>query len=75
MADELAFVSSDPTNFGARAEAARIATEKLHEKYPDGWQGVRSTINVEAVRAEEKRLGRDLTYAERVQLTERLRKR
>jgi len=37
------------------------------------WHGVKSTINVEAVAAEEKRLGRSLTYTERRQLSERLR--
>lgn len=42
--------------------------------YPDRWAGVRSTINVEAVAAEQKRLGRDLTYAERRQLSERVKK-
>lgn len=60
-------------------EAERFAAAaKEHDAWektnPGRWAGVRSAIDTDAVAAEVKRLGRDLTYAEKRQLTERIKK-
>lgn len=62
-------VASRVINEGVAANAA------WNRAHPDGWAGTKSNINIEAVAAEERKLGRDLTYAEKRQLMDRLSKR
>ena len=63
--------NNDPTNYAGRVKTAQAENAEWHRQNPTRWAGTRSSINIDAVKAEEKKLGRDLTYAEKIALSKR----
>src|ERR1700733_15659577 len=64
--ERLNMSNNDPTNFAARVNSAETENAAWHRRNPTRWAGTRSSINIERVQAEEKKLGRHLTYAEKI---------
>lgn len=72
--------NSDPTNYAGRVAAAQAEYAEFYRRNPDGWAGTRgcqpqNDIERRALADAATAANRDLTFAEKMQIIERLRQR
>ena len=73
-------VNNDPTNFNARVAAAQAENVAWHRQHPSGWAGTtgaapQNETERRALADAQSAATRDLTYAEKQVIIDRLRQR